>query len=126
MSAHGPGALRSLIGDPGLCPVCDEAPEDCHHGFLSADQYRIGDPKEKHPILGRRFIPAPRRIEQDGRLLFAEGALMTADEAQQHGVAIPQGTAPRKKGHRQRPATIQGPQGPQEDRAHHPADNRKA
>lgn len=125
-----PAGLRSLallVGDPGPCPVCDEPDGTCSHRFYGDEHYRIGDPKEKHPILGRRYIPSPRRIEHDGRLMFTEGQLMTAEEAERFGVPIPQGATPRKKGHRrQRPSEVQGPQGPTEDRAHHPEANRKA
>jgi hypothetical protein len=123
MTVNGLGVL--LIEDPGPCPVCDE--DDCTHSFYGEDFYRIGDPMAKHPIVGRREIPAPHRIFHEGRLMFAEGDLMNAEEAIRFGVPLPAGVAPpRKKGRRQRPSTIQGPQGPTEDRAHHPEDNRQA
>jgi hypothetical protein len=121
----GLGSLHLLIEDPGPCPVCDGY--DCGHQFHGDEHFRMGDPMAKHPLVGRREIRAPRRLYRpDGSLDFAEGAVMTAEEAMRHGIAIPAGTPARKKGRRQRPSTSQGPQGPTEDRAHHPEANRKA
>lgn len=125
MSAHGLGSLGRLVVDPGPCPICDEDDGACTHHLFGEDHYRIGDPAEKHPVTGRRYIPAPHRIVVNDQVRFQKGHLMTEDEAAEHGVTLPAGAAPRrKKGRRQRPSTIQGPQGPTEDRAHHPEDNR--
>jgi hypothetical protein len=127
MSAHGLGSLGRLLVDPGPCVICDADSGECTHHLYGEHFYRIGDPKEKHPTLARRTIPAPHRIEKDGRVLFTEGAPMTPEEAIAHGVPVPAQAAPRrKKGRRQRPTEIQGPKGPQEDRAHHPGDDRQA
>lgn len=97
-------SLVSLIEDPGLCPFCSEY--DCEHQWYGQEHYRIGDdPAEKHPLISRRDIPAPRRIySPEGQLLFAEGGLMAAEEAIAHGVAVPgQPGPPRPKGRRRRP-----------------------
>ena len=123
----GRGSLSVLLAEPRPCQVCDEF--DCTHQFYGDDHYRIGDPMAKHPLIGRRNIPAPHHIHHPdtGQLLFAEGDLMAAEEAAEHGVPIPGGVGPpRKKGRRQRPTETQGPQGPTEDRAHHPEANRQA
>lgn len=123
----GLGSLGRLVEDPGPCPVCDEPAGECNHRFFGEEHYRIGDDPEKHPVLGRRWIPCDRRIVIDDQVKFNPGSLMTEAEAIEHGVTIPGQAAPkRKKGHRQRPSTPQGPQGPSEDRAHHPGDNRTA
>jgi hypothetical protein len=120
-------SLGLLIDDPGPCPICDQEPGECTHHLYGEAHYRIGDPKEKHPVAGRRWIPAPHQIVVGDQVKFQAGSLMTEDEAIEHGVSLPAGAAPRrKKGRRQRPATIQGPKGPTEDRAHHPEDNRQA
>lgn len=125
--ARGLGSLGRLVVDPGPCPVCDAEDLECTHRFFGDGHYRIGDPPEKHPLLGRRWIPSPRRIVEHDRVIFTEGALMTEEEAIAHGVPIPADPPPRrKKGRRQRPAEHQGPKGPQEDRAHHPDDDRQA
>lgn len=125
--ARGLGSLARLIEDPGPCPICDVDAGECTHHLYGEDHYRIGDPASKHPVLSRRTIPAPHRIEKNDRVLFQKGHLMTEEEAIEHGVTLPAGASPRrKKGHRQRPATTQGPKGPTEDRAHHPEDNRTA
>lgn len=122
---HGLRSLGQLIEDPGPCPVCDE--HDCEHHFYGEEHYRIGDPMAKHPIVGRRDIPAPTAIYENERLMFAAGDLMSPEEAIRYGVAVPGAQAPRrKKGRRQRPSEIQGPQGPSENRAHHPEANRQA
>lgn len=120
----GLGSLGLLIDDPGPCPVCDET--DCTHIFYGDEHWRIGDGGEKHQLISRRHIPAPHRIySQAGRLLFAQGDLMAAEEAIEHGVPIPGQTGPgRKKGRRQRPSTAASPQGPEENRAHQPDQSR--
>jgi hypothetical protein len=124
---RGLGSLARLLVDPGPCPVCDADAGECTHQFFGEEHYRIGDGAEKHPVLGRRWIPAPHQIVVNEQVRFQKGHLMTEDEAIEHGVTLPAGAAPRrKKGHRQRPSTTQGPKGPEEDRAHHPEDNRTA
>lgn len=121
----GAQSLNLLVDGCAPCPICDEL--ECTHEWYGKEHYRVGDPREKHPVIARRYIPAPWRIERNERLLFAKGNLMTADEAAEHGVPIPGQTGPgRKKGRRQRPSTNQGPKGPTEDRAHKPGDNREA
>jgi hypothetical protein len=123
---YGLAALGRLIEDPGPCPVCDAESGECTHRFYGDEHYRIGDSAEKHPVLGRRYIPAPHQIVVAGQVRFRKGGLMTDDEAIEHGVTIPgQAGPPRKKGRRQRPAETQGPKGPTEDRAHHPEENRE-
>lgn len=125
--AMGRGSLGALIDDPGPCPVCDGW--DCEHRFYGEDHYRIGDPMSKHPIVGKRHIPAPHTIfnRDTGQVIRAKGDLLSDEEAVRYGIPIPQGPAQgRKKGRRQRPSTIQGPQGPEENRAHQPDDNRTA
>lgn len=123
----GAESLHLLVGDFAPCPICDEL--DCSHEWYGKEHYRVGDPRDKHPIIARRHIPAPRRIYSDaGQLLFAKGNLMTADEAAAHGVPIPGQAGPgHEKGRRrQRPSTEQGPKGPTEDRARKPGENREA
>ncbi len=94
--------LGLLLDERGPCPVCDADDDTCTHAFYGDQHYRLGDPREKHPLIGRRHVPSPRFIyDADGRLLFAKGDPMTDDEAARYGVAIPAPAAPaRKKGHR--------------------------
>lgn len=122
-SVGSPRSLTALVGEPADCPICggEEQSPPCTHQFYGAPgMHRVGDPKADHPRNRGREIPCPRRIYSDsGQLLFAEGDLMTAAEAIEHGVPVPQPAAPgRRKGQRARR--------PGENREHVHGDNRDA